>query len=357
MSKIIVGMSGGIDSTTAAAILKSEGHEIIGMTLKLWDGASRCCDYDDIMDAKKACWKLGIKHYVINAKREFKKQVVNYFISDYLKGKTPNPCVICNERIKFRFLIKKMKEIGFDYVATGHYARTEEEDGKYCLKKGADSKKSQEYFLSMVKSKDLKYIKFPLGEITKEEVKRIARDMGFDVSKKESQEVCFLQDKETPYEFIFKNMDSQKIEKGAFYSIEEEKLGDIDEAYFKYTIGQRKGLRYAAGRPLYVVEIDAEKKRVIIGEKEKAYTKSFTIENINLFCGDYINRKFEAEVKIRYKSKPCMAKIILSGNRGKIEFHEPQFAVTPGQLCVFYKNDYVLGSGFILKNENKLAKT
>ncbi len=349
MSKIIIGMSGGIDSTTAAAILKSQGNDVIGMTLKLWDGASRCCDYDDIMDAKKACWKLGIKHYVINAKREFKKQVVNYFISDYLKGKTPNPCVICNERIKFKFLIKKMKEIGFDYVATGHYARIEKENGKYCLKKGADDKKSQEYFLSMIKSKDLKYIKFPLGELTKEKVKKTANDMGFDTSKKESQEVCFLQDKETPYEFILKNRDLKEVEKGAFYSVEGDKLGGIDEAYFKYTIGQRKGLRYAAGRPLYVVEIDAKKKRVIIGEKEKVYSNNFIITNINLFCVNYKNRKFKAEVKIRYKSKPSMAEIDLSENLGKIEFHEPQFAVTPGQLCVFYKNDCVIGSGFIFR--------
>jgi len=347
MSKIIIGMSGGIDSTTTAVILKNEGHEVVGMTLKLWDGASRCCDYDDIMDAKKACWKLGIKHYVINAKHEFKKRVVDYFISDYINGKTPNPCVVCNEEIKFKFLIKKMKEMDFDFVATGHYAIIEHNGRNFCLKKGADEKKSQEYFLSRINARDLKYIKFPLGSYTKETVKKIAKDMGFDAEKKESQEACFLQQNESPYEFIIKHGKINKNGKGALYGIKGEKLKDLDQDYFKYTVGQRKGTGYSAGKPLYVVGIDAEKKRVILGDKEEVYRKKFEVENVNLLSDGYSGRKFMADVKIRYQSKPCKAEIKLADNFGDIELNEKQFAVTPGQLCVFYENDCVIGSGYI----------
>jgi len=272
MSKIFVGMSGGVDSTMAASVLKDQGHEVVGLTLKLWDDASRCCNYDDIMDAKQAAYRLGIKHYTLNMKKDFKKKVVDYFISDYINGRTPNPCVICNEEVKFRALLHKMKEHGFDGVATGHYARIGKNGGDYFLKEALDKSKSQEYFLSRLKPEELKKIVFPLGGMKKINIKAMAKSKGLYVEKPESQEVCFLRRNETPYEFIKRSMDISLMNKGGFYTTEGGKIADItDSAYFNFTLGQRRGLGLSAGRPVHVVKIDAENKRVIVGGKKEVF--------------------------------------------------------------------------------------
>lgn len=346
MSKIFIGMSGGVDSTAAAALLIEQGHEVTGLTLKLWDDASRCCDYEDIMDAKRACWKLGIKHYVLNLKKQFKKKIVDYFISGYLNGRTPNPCVLCNEEIKFSALIKKMKEHNYDYVATGHYAVIEKKKGVYSLKKAADKKKTQEYFISRIKKEDLKYIKFPLAKLSKSKAREIVKKYGLKYDKAESQEVCFLKEGESPFEFIERHVDINKTGRGELYSTNGQKIKDLDFAYFKYTIGQRKGLGVGGGDALYVASIDAEKKRVIAGAKEHVYKKTFEAADLNLVA-EVKKTKFRAEVKIRYLSKPAKAEIEIIGNRALVVFYEPQFAVTPGQLAVFYNGSTVIGSGFI----------
>jgi tRNA-specific 2-thiouridylase len=347
MSKIFVGMSGGVDSTAAAALLIEQGHEVTGLTLKLWDDASRCCDYDDIMDAKRACWKLGIKHYVLNLKKQFKKKIVDYFISEYVNGRTPNPCVLCNDEIKFSALLKKMKEHDYDFVATGHYAAIGKKNGVYSLKKASDRKKTQEYFLSRLKKEDLKYLKFPLSEISKAKARGIVKKYGLKHDKAESQEVCFLKDNESPFEFIEKRVDMKKTGRGGLYSIEGKKLKDLDCAYFKYTVGQRKGLGMGGGEPLYVSSIDAANKRVIAGPKENAFRRSFEASDLNLLV-EIKKQNFRAEVKIRYLSKPAKACIQIRGNKAHVEFDEPQFAVTPGQLAVFYDRNTVIGSGFIV---------
>lgn len=347
MSRIFAGMSGGVDSTVAAALLKDEGHEVVGLTLKLWDEASRCCNLEDIQDARKACFKLGIKHYVLNMKEDFKKSVVDYFIKSYIKGITPNPCVICNEEIKFRALIQKVKENNFDYAATGHYARIVSKGGKFTLREAKDKNKSQEYFLSRLAPDELKHILFPLGKYRKSEVVKLAKSIGVYVEKPESQEVCFMRKNETPYEFIKRNSDISMIEKGAFYKSSGEKISDIkDSAYFNYTLGQRKGLGISAGKPVYVVKVDAENKKVIVGDKKEAMAQRFMVSSINMLVPQK-KAEYYAKVKVRYKQKKAEAYIIQSGDKAEITFKEPQFAVTPGQLAVIYKADTVIGSGFI----------
>ncbi|MEI7542942.1 MAG: tRNA 2-thiouridine(34) synthase MnmA [bacterium] len=347
MAKIFVGMSGGVDSTVAAALLKQKGHEVVGVTLKLWDEASRCCNLEDIQDAKQTCYKIGIKHYVLNMKADFKKSVVDYFIKSYINGKTPNPCVICNEEIKFKALIKKMKENNFDYVATGHYASIINKDKNFFLKEAKDKTKTQEYFLSRLEAEELKSIIFPLGEYKKSEIVKIAKKLGVYVEKPESQEVCFMHKNETPYEFIKRNTDISMIEKGTFYKSNGEKISDIkDSAYFNYTLGQRKGLGISAGKPVYVVKIDAENKRVLVGDKKEVFEQKFKVTSLNMLVKQKKN-EYNAKVKVRYKQKKALAHIKQTGNKAEITFKEPQFAVTPGQLAVIYKGNVVIGSGFI----------
>lgn len=320
---------------------------MVGVTLKLWDEASRCCNYEDILDAKKAAWKLGIRHYVLNLKKDFKKKVVDYFISDYLAGRTPNPCAVCNEEIKFYALIKKMKELKFDAVATGHYAVIEKKGTQWLLKKGADSAKSQEYFLARVKKEHLQHILFPLGKMKKEAVKKIAAKAGFKAGKKESQEACFLKQGESPYEFIKRSTDTAAFEGGQLVNGSGDKLKDLDSAYYKYTIGQRKGLNYSAGEPVYVTAIDPVSKSVTVGSEKEACRKSFFVSGLNVVY-NLKTGKFRALVKIRYRHKPAAALVKLSEGKALVEFKEPQFAVTPGQLAVFYKGRAVIGSGFII---------
>ncbi|MEI7640572.1 MAG: tRNA 2-thiouridine(34) synthase MnmA [bacterium] len=347
MSKIIVAMSGGVDSTVAAFLLKAQGHEVVGMTLKLWDDASRCCNYEDILDAKKACWKLGIKHYTLNAKVKFKAKVVEPFISAYLCGETPSPCAVCNRDIKFGILLKKMHELDFDFVASGHYAKIEKHGEEYWLINGEDKNKTQEYFLARLKQKDLSKILFPLGEMKKSDIKKIAAENGFIRNKKESQEICFMKDKETPGEFIMRSSKEAGKEKGELYVRGKGKVKDLEMPWFSFTIGQRKGFGYGAGTPLYVVEIDAQKKRVVLGEKNEAYAAECKVRDLNMLLKE--NKKFEADVKIRYLHKPVKAKIEIHEKEAMVTFEEPQFAITPGQLAVFYRGDRVIGSGFIKK--------
>jgi tRNA-uridine 2-sulfurtransferase len=346
MAKIFVGMSGGVDSSAAAAILKEQGHETVGLTLKLWDDASRCCDYEDIMDAKRACWKLGIPHYVLNLKKDFKKKIVDYFISEYLKGRTPNPCVLCNEEIKFAALLKKMREHGFDFVATGHYAAIGKGRSGYTLKKGRDGAKSQEYFLCRLKKEDLKHIKFPLAGLTKAEARKTAAGYGLKSDKPDSQEVCFLKEGESPYEFIERHVDINKTGRGELFSVDGKKIKDLDSAYFKYTVGQRRGLGVGGGPPLYVAAIDAGRKRVIAGPKECIYKKEFEAGDLNMLAGP-CKGSFRAGVKVRYSQGTAKARVSIRKGKAHVEFDEPQSAITPGQLAVFYRGATVLGSGFI----------
>ena len=338
-------MSGGADSTAAAWLLKQKDHELTGITLSLWDEASRCCNLDDIMDAKAACAKLGIRHYTLNIKKEFREKVVEPFINSYLSGETPNPCVLCNEDIKFAALLKKMKELSYDKVATGHYARIGKKAGQLVLKAGKDKSKTQEYFLARLKKEELKDIIFPLGNMEKKEIKEITKQQGLLREKPESQEVCFLQGNETPFDFI-KRQRGYTGEAGGLFDGDNKRLKTLDTPYFNYTIGQRKGLNYSAGHPVYVTKIDAKEKKVFIGNKEEAFSSAFEIDSLNLLYDDGI-KDFAGKVKIRYLHKAASARVKITGKTAVITFLKPQFAVTPGQLAVIYAGNTVIASGFI----------
>jgi tRNA-specific 2-thiouridylase len=338
-------MSGGADSTAAAWLLKQKGHELTAITLSLWDEASRCCNIEDIMDAKAACAKLGIRHYTLNLKKDFREKVVEPFINSYLSGETPNPCVLCNEEIKFAALIKKMKELSFDKVATGHYAGIGKKAGQFVLKAGKDKNKTQEYFLARLKKEELKNIIFPLGNMEKTEIKQIVKNQGLLKEKPESQEVCFLQGNETPYDFI-KRQRGYSGEPGGLYDGDNKKLKVLDTPYFNYTIGQRKGLNYSAGRPVYVTKIDAKEKKVFVGNKEEVFSSVFKVNSLNVLY-DGGKKDFAAKVKIRYLHKAAPARVKITGKTAEITFLKPQFAVTPGQLAVIYSGNAVIASGFI----------
>ncbi len=339
--QVALGMSGGIDSSVAAFLLKNKKYEVIGFTLKLWDEGSRCCDIADITRAQNFAHYLGIKHYVIDLQKEFKQYVIDYFIKEYREGKTPNPCVVCNQEIKFNYLYNKLKEYNLDYIATGHYAKIKRKNREYFFTKAKDKKKSQEYFLATINKKLLPKIIFPLGSMTKEEVKKIASTIDFQFRDNESQEVCFIQPGTNYYDFIVRQSDKNDYS-GNIINKEHKILGKHN-SFFQYTIGQRQGLGISDATPYYVIGIDAKEKNVIVGKKEDVYKRQFSVENIYWYT-KYIKPKIILKVKIRYNHKEAEAMIISNENFTTVEFKEPQYAITPGQLAVFYKGDLVLGS-------------
>lgn len=342
--KIAIGMSGGIDSSIAAYLLKKDGNEVIGFTLKLWDDGSRFSDIEDINSAKMLCYKLDIPHYIIDLREEFKKSVVDYFIAEYIKGRTPNPCVVCNHTIKFVKIFEKLKHLDFDYISTGHYARIVKKNGGLFFGKAKDKKKSQEYFLARIEKELLKKIIFPLSDLTKDEVRKISKEIDFKFKDRESQEVCFIKNDESYYQFIMKHSQKKDDFKGNIVDKDGKVLGK-HPGYFKYTIGQRQGLGISDKTPYYVIAIDADKKEVVVGKKEDVYKKDMVVENTYWYMK--VNDVEKLDVKIRYNHKERTAKVKRDGDLYMVTFSEPEMAVTPGQLAVFYKGDIVVGSGWI----------
>ncbi len=342
--KVAVGLSGGIDSSVAAYLLKRKGLGVVGFTLKFYPQENRCCDLDSLYQAQRLCHALDIPHYVIDTGELFKKEVINYFIDSYLKGLTPNPCSYCNRLIKFGSFLEKIRSLGIDYLATGHYVRLVKKNNTYLFKKSKDTKKTQEYFLSLVNPAILKFLLFPLADYTKQKVKRIARDKGIIFKpRKESQDVCFIQDKNYP-DFIEENTPDYQRYAGRIKHTSGDILGKHKGTYY-YTLGQRGGLGVSWKEPLYVTAIDSQTKIVTVGEKEFLYRDKFSVHSLNWFVSP---KKYkDIKVKVRYRSPRVSCRLKIEGNRAEVNLSKRVDSLTPGQVATFYYQDLVLGGGII----------
>ncbi len=346
--KVLLGMSGGVDSSVSALLLKQRGYEVIGTTLELFTGSS-CCNTETYMDAKNVCNQIGVPHFIYNCKDIFKTYVIDDFINCYSCCKTPNPCIECNKYMKFGFMWEKAKELGCNYIATGHYAKTEysEKYNRWVLKKSNAGKKDQSYVLWNIPKDLVEHILFPLSDFeSKDNIREIARENNLKVANKpDSEDICFVPDGN--YKKFLENNSNIKPKQGNIVNTKGEVLGKHTGLY-NYTIGQRKGLGISYKVPLFVVGFDKTKNEVIVGEEKELYKKEVIVTDINLLLFDEITEKLEVEVKTRYSSKSAKANIIQEGNNIKIEFDEPQRAITPGQSAVFYIDDIVVGGGKII---------
>jgi len=354
--KIAIGLSGGVDSSVAAKILKDEGHEVVGLFLKLWSdplckikGENRCCDLDALEDARRVAQSLKIPFYVVNARDEFKKAIVDNFLEEYKALRTPNPCIICNQKIKFDLMLKKALALGCDKLATGHYVRIEQENEKYHLYKGVDGTKDQSYMLYRLNQKQLSHLHFPLGEMTKKEVRAKAVTWDMPVKEKpESQEICFFGDKDYR-DFLKRYLDKKYFLEGDIITTDKKVVGK-HKGLSNYTIGQRKGvdqnlkLDKKEKNPLYVVGFDVENNQLIVGDDKDIYKGEMEVSNLNWITS---NDMSAVEVKIRYGHDAVKCKIEIKNDKVNVIFDKPERAITPGQSAVFYKGDEVIGGGII----------
>ena len=342
--KVLLGMSGGVDSSVSALLLKKQGYEVIGITLEMFDNDSNVS-----LDAKKVCDSLHIPHYTFSCKNDFKRYVIDDFISCYSNCKTPNPCIECNRYIKFGYMYEKAKELGCYYIATGHYARNEynKEYDRWVLKKSNAGSKDQTYVLWNIPKDVIEHIIFPLSDFeNKEQIREIAREADLEAANKpDSEDICFIPDGN--YKAFLENNSSIKAKVGNIVNSSGEVLGKHTGLY-NYTIGQRKGLGIAYKVPLFVLGFNEEKNEVIVGEEKKLYKKEILVNNINLLLIDKIDKPMLVDLKTRYSTKSAKATIIQNENTIKVTFEEPQRAITPGQSAVFYINDIVLGGGKIM---------
>jgi len=351
--KVVLGMSGGVDSSVAAYILKEQGYDVIGVTMKVWDGEGdedSCCGLSGIQDARRVANKLGIPHYVMNFKEEFKCSVIDYFIDSYEHGETPNPCIACNKFIKWEALLNKAKAMGADYIATGHFAKIsqDEKSGRYFIEMSEADKKDQSYVLYNLTQEQLKHTLMPLSTYNKDKVREIAREIGINVANKpDSQDICFIPDGDY-VKFIKENSD-MKIAEGNFIDAQGNILGK-HKGIINYTIGQRKGLNIAFGKPMYVIDINTDANTVTLGENAEIFTKKVYACELNFTVFEKLETKMEIKAKIRYSHKPANATISMVDEKILLcEFEEPQRAVTPGQAIVFYDGEKVIGGGKIIK--------
>ncbi len=353
--RVVVAMSGGVDSSVTAALLQEQGYEVIGMTMQIWDYTSftaengetfgSCCSLDDVYDARRVAESLGIPFYVVNFEKDFQRHVIDNFCDEYFGGRTPNPCVLCNQVLKFELLMRKALELEADYLATGHYAQILERDGRPALVKGIDESKDQSYFLFTLTPAQMSMTLFPLGGMTKSEVRDHAVRFNLRVADKaESQDICFVPDGD--YVRFLEEERGAGHKNGEIIHHSGQVLGQHNGIY-RYTIGQRKGLGLSWPQPLYVVGIDAEHCRVIVGEKELLSRASFNLHRTLWSIAQPV-QPIEVECRIRYRHRPVAATVTPSeGGGALIEFHQPQKGVTPGQAAVFYQDDRVIGGGWI----------
>jgi tRNA-specific 2-thiouridylase len=349
-------MSGGVDSSATAALLLEQGYDVVGITLKLWpqDCVSRaedkCCGPQAVSDARSVCHKLGVPYYLIDEAEQFQTKVIQYFADEYKAGRTPNPCVMCNQNLKFGRLIERADQLGAKFIATGHFARVEPSpDGRrILLKRGRDPRKDQSYFLFSLRQDQLRRAMFPLGEHTKTETREVARHCGLKTAdKEESMEICFVPDND--YGKFLQQAHLVEKHGGEIVDLQGRVMGRHDGIEF-YTIGQRKGLGISSAKPLYVVELDPANNRVVVGDDTALDRKDFVADRCNWIPFDAPTDGEEVTVKIRYNHQGTPASLNLMENgRVRVNLHEPQRAVTPGQAAVFYQEDVVVGGGWITR--------
>jgi tRNA-uridine 2-sulfurtransferase len=363
---IAVAMSGGVDSSTVAAMLRAEGHNVVGLTMQLWNQRrlaghpgmpeavqGRCCSLDDVYDARRVAEAIGIPYYVVNHEERFERDVVQPFVQEYLSGRTPIPCSLCNNHLKFDQLLIVARQIGAEMLATGHYAHVEydEKRGRWLLKRPTDRSKDQTYFLFGLTQEQLSRTIFPLGGMTKPEVRQLARKHGLALAEKpDSQEICFV-----PGGDYKRFLDAYLTEKGEalpdtageLVTSGGEVIGEHNGIY-NFTVGQRKGLGVATGSPLYVIRIKGDSRQVVVGGNEELYSRTLRARRVNLISVDDVTQPMRVSVKIRHRHEPAPAMLEqIAGQEVLVTFDEPQRAVTPGQAAVFYEGDVVVGGGWI----------
>jgi len=364
---IVVAMSGGVDSSVVAALLKQQGYKVIGITLQLWDYSpteegevnkkmGTCCALDDVYDARRVCQTMGIDHYVLNYESDFKKAVIDDFVDTYSAGATPIPCVRCNERIKFDALLEKSKQLGADGLATGHYVQKiwNDELDKYTLLRGKEDIKDQSYFLFTTRQDQLDYTVYPLGAVENKEITReLAQELGLHVSKKpDSQDICFVPNGD--YRKIVKKENPSSFTEGNFVNNDGKVLGKHN-GVINFTVGQRKGLGITLGVPTYVVEIRPGKNEVVLGSKEELKVRKFNFKDLSWIGEEIPAEGLECEVRVRNGHAPIKCSLKLTGKKtGTVELFNPEAMVAPGQAAVFYDDRRMLGGGWILNDTTKV---
>lgn len=357
--KVLVAMSGGLDSSVTAMMLHEQGYEVIGLTMKTWDYASSggnrkttgCCSLDDINDARILAVNLGFHHMILDIREEFGDYIIDNFVDEYIAGRTPNPCVLCNTHIKWDALLKRADQMGCKYIATGHYAQVRNENGRYVVSKGLDENKDQSYVLWGLTQESLSRTIFPLGSYTKDEIRKMALERGYEdiARKKESYEICFVPDND--YRGFLKRRVpglEEDVAGGNFVDVEGNVLGE-HKGYPFYTVGQRKGLEIALGDPRYVLEIKPESNTVVLGTKEQLKKSYMQVRDPNLVKYDKWPKESEFITKIRYKDRGTMSQVRTNGNRDlEVEFYDSVSGIAPGQSAVFYEGRDLVGGGFIM---------
>ena len=341
MRRVMLGMSGGVDSSVAAAVLLEKGYDVLGTTLLLCDGED-----NNTSDAKKVCDKLAISHISFDLREDFNSKVIRDFTDKYIRGLTPNPCIECNKNIKFGKMLEIAKENGCEKIATGHYARISYENGRYLLKKAKDEAKDQSYVLYMLTQEQLSSVLFPLGDFTKAEIRAKAEELKLiNANRPDSQDICFVPDGDYA-SFIEENFDF-KSQKGNYVDINGKVLGEHN-GVIRYTLGQRKGLGIALGKPQFVIDKNAEINQVVLGDEEHLFKTRVEVNDVNFIPFDSLKKPMQVEAKLRYRHKASPAVISQEGDKIIIEFDEPQRAASPGQAAVFYDDDIVIGGGTII---------